>query len=66
LDLNEFKKLSVEAESDVTENDKIKALFENVEDPSDQCAKSNMVMKNNISNINSIDMGEDDDYTINF
>ena len=66
LDLNEFKKLSVEAESDVTENDKIKALFENVEDPADQCAKSNMVMKNNISNINSIDMGEDDDYTINF
>ena len=50
LDLNEFKKLSVEAESDITQSDKIKALFNNIEDPSDQCSKSNIVMKNNISN----------------
>ena len=50
LDIQEFKKLSAEIENDKTEDDEIKSLFANIDDPKDPCSKSNMIMNNNISN----------------
>ena len=61
LDIQEFKKLTAEIESDKTENDEIKSLFTNIDDPKDPCSKSNMIMNNNISNIISVEMPEDDE-----
>jgi len=66
LDIQEFKKLSAEIENDKTEDDEIKSLFANIDDPKDPCSKSNMIMNNNISNITAIDVpDDDDDFTIN-
>jgi len=61
LDIQEFKKLSAEIEKDTTEKEEISELFANIEDPKDPCSKSNMIMNNNISNISSIDIADDDD-----
>ena len=66
LDIQEFKKLSAEIENDKTEDDEIKSLFANIDDPKDPCSKSNMIMNNNISNITALDIpDDDDDFTIN-
>ena len=65
LDIKEFKSLSVEIEQKNTKQEEIKSLFANIDDPKDPCSKSNMIMNNNISNISSISIAEDDeDFTI--
>ncbi len=66
LDIKEFKVLTAETEKNTTKNQEINSLFNNLDDPKDPCSKTNMIMNNNISNISSINIGDDDDdYSIN-
>ena len=65
LDIEEFKTLQSKELETQEESDEIKQLFENIENTQDPCSKSNINMKNNIANIESIDV-DDTDFTVDF
>ena len=44
----------------------IENFFGKVENPVDACSKNNLLIQNNVSNIKTVDMGNDTDYNPGF
>jgi hypothetical protein len=61
--------MSLEATSEykpIDESVEIENFFGKVENPADACSKNNLLIQNNVSNIKTIDMGNDTDYNPGF
>jgi DNA-directed RNA polymerase II subunit RPB1 len=67
LDLDEMRKLenTVEYEQEDT-NKIIDDVFGGMENEDDKCSKNKLVIENNVVNIKSTDLGQDDDYNPGF
>ena len=67
LDMKEMELLDDAIVDTLDKKTEIERAFGLVEDQSDICSKSKIIIQNNISNINSTDMGDcDDDYDAGF
>ena len=67
LDLNKMSELSTESEYEHKDtNVDIEREFQDLEDTSEFCSAANMAFNTNIENIQSHNMGDDDDYDIDF
>jgi DNA-directed RNA polymerase II subunit RPB1 len=56
--VSEYKPVDVSVE--------IENFFEQVENPLDACSRDNLLIQNNVSNIKTIDMGDDNNYNPGF
>jgi DNA-directed RNA polymerase II subunit RPB1 len=50
----------------IDDSEEIEKFFGEVENPLDTCSKENLLIQNNVSNIKTIDMGNDNDYNPGF
>jgi DNA-directed RNA polymerase II subunit RPB1 len=71
LNIEQMMELSVKNKQQQTDNEiiKMRENFDNIDldtDPNDLCSKTNISMKNNVQYIKSMDIGEDDDYELEF
>jgi DNA-directed RNA polymerase II subunit RPB1 len=67
--LNIEEMMSLEATSEykpIDDSVEIENFFGKVENPVDACSKNNLLIQNNVSNIKTIDMGDDTDYNPGF
>jgi hypothetical protein len=67
--LNIEEMMSLEATSEykpIDDSVEIENFFGKVENPVDACSKNNLLIQNNVSNIKTIDMGNDTDYNPGF
>ena len=63
LDINEMSKLKEKIKYEYRdENDMIEKGFGDIETPGDKCSKSALEVHNNVSNIKTVNLGEDNDY----
>ena len=67
LNIEEMMKLQAASEYKPVDNsEEIENFFGQKENPIDACNSSNLIIQNNVSNIKSIDMGNDNDYNPGF
>jgi DNA-directed RNA polymerase II subunit RPB1 len=67
--LNIEEMMTLEATSEykpIDDSVEIENFFGKVENPVDECSKNNLLIQNNVSNIKTIDMGNDTDYNPGF
>jgi DNA-directed RNA polymerase II subunit RPB1 len=67
--LNIEEMMSLEATSEykpIDDSVEIENFFGKVENPVDACSKNNLLIQNNVSNIKTVDMGNDTDYNPGF
>jgi DNA-directed RNA polymerase II subunit RPB1 len=67
--LNIEEMMTLEATSEykpVDEAEEIEKFFGQSENPLDTCSSSNLLIQNNVSNIKTIDMGNDNNYNPGF
>jgi DNA-directed RNA polymerase II subunit RPB1 len=67
--LNIEEMMALEAVSQykpVDNSEEIEKFFGQVENPLDVCSKENLLIQNNVSNIKTIDMGNDNNYNPGF
>ena len=66
-DINEMMQQEPTEEfKQINTNDLIESSLKDMTKPTDTCSVNNLTIDNNIVNINSVNMGDDDDYDIEF
>ena len=65
LDLNQMAKLQAEELDTTTDEEKIMSMW-NIENPNDPCSTASLNIQSNCVNIQAAELGNDDDYDINF
>ena len=64
LDIEEMVK--IQAEEYITDDPDVDCILETLEDPDDPCSTNNLAIQNNAINIKKTNMGNDDEYNIDF
>ena len=67
LDIEEMKKLQEESVYEsVEESEEIDKMFGDIDNPSDPCSSSKLMIQNNVISIKTSDLGKDNDYNPGF
>jgi DNA-directed RNA polymerase II subunit RPB1 len=66
LDLDEMRKLEDIIDFEQPQEEKIENMFQDIEDQNELCSSNNLMIQNNVVNIKTSDLGQDNDYNPGF